>query len=159
MRQTTVFTLKISLAISLAIILRLSPLVTAANASASLMPALIRTSSSTPLPITVWPLNCGSRRWKESLLWSMTDTVCPALDIMLASIAPTRPHPRITIFMSCLHDRSGGYLLARTDHSDKLTCYLILYHIYIEDALRRRRRNFSLKVGECRSQLYVASIR
>src|SRR5258708_9280024 len=37
-----------------------------------------------------------------SLIWSSTDTLCPERSSMLASVDPTRPHPRITTFTSFL---------------------------------------------------------
>src|SRR5260370_7689354 len=93
---------------------RLSPLVTATNVSASLIPARIITSSSTPLPRMVSPPNSGLKRWKESLLWSITATVCPERSSMVASIDPTRPHPRITTFTSFLlviNEESCSYVI------------------------------------------------
>src|SRR5205807_1881818 len=88
----------------------LSPLVTAANASASWMPARMSTSSLTPLPTISSPLNSTGRRLKDSLLWSMIETVCPARSIMVASVAPTRPQPRITTFICRCGEKSCSLL-------------------------------------------------
>ena len=76
--------------------LELSPLETAANASALSMPASCRTSRSKPMPITLVPLKEGPRRRNESALLSMTETVWLRSSRLRARVLPTRPHPMIT---------------------------------------------------------------
>src|SRR5438105_9258754 len=76
--------------------LELSPLDTAANASASSMPASTSVSRSKPTPVTVRPAKSGPSRRKASALWSTTATECPAASRLCAIVDPTRPHPMIT---------------------------------------------------------------
>src|SRR2546423_1627358 len=63
--------------------LRLSPLVTAAKASAFVIPARFRISSSVPVPPTFSPRKSGARGWKGSLLGSLILTRCPALSLLV----------------------------------------------------------------------------
>src|SRR5215204_6492915 len=77
--------------------LELSPLETAANPSASVMPASKRTSRSNPTPFTVLPEKSGPKRRKESGSRSMTATVCPRFSRLRARLDPTRPQPMITM--------------------------------------------------------------
>src|SRR6476619_3637920 len=76
--------------------LELSPLETAANASARRMPAFSRTSWSKPYPVTLSPLNPGPRRRKAYGSLSMTETVWLRSSRLRASVEPTRPQPMIT---------------------------------------------------------------
>ncbi len=76
--------------------LELSPLETAAKASASSMPASARTSWSKPMPITLVPLNEGPSRRNASGLVSMTETVWWRSSRLRARVLPTRPQPMIT---------------------------------------------------------------
>src|SRR5215211_5896046 len=77
--------------------LELSPLETAANPSASVMPASKSTSRSNPTPFTVLPEKSGPKRRKESGSRSMTATVCPRFSRLRARLDPTRPQPMITM--------------------------------------------------------------
>src|SRR3954451_6290012 len=76
--------------------LELSPLDTAANASADSMPARSRTPWSKPMPVTFVPPKDGPSRRNASGLLSMTDTVWLRSSRLRASVDPTRPHPMIT---------------------------------------------------------------
>src|SRR4051795_9455388 len=96
MRATTWSIPKVSRATRAAMMLELSPLETAANASARRMPAFSSTSWSKPYPVTFSPLNPGPSRRKESGSLSMTDTVWLRSSRLRASVEPTRPHPMIT---------------------------------------------------------------
>ena len=75
----------------------LSPLDTAAKASARSMPASMSTSRSKPTPVTVSPAKSGPRRRNASGFWSMTATEWPRLSRLCARVEPTRPHPMITM--------------------------------------------------------------
>ena len=77
--------------------LELSPLLTAANASARSMPASVSTSRSKPMPVTFLPLNGEPSLRNASGSWSMTATEWPWSSRMWASVEPTRPHPMITM--------------------------------------------------------------
>src|SRR5947209_2429060 len=99
MRVITRGTLKISRAIWAAMMLRLSPLVREAKPSAVSMPARRSTSSSMPFPSIISPLKSLPSRSKACRLLSITVTWCPARERALATIAPTRPQPTITIFI------------------------------------------------------------
>src|SRR3989440_13895 len=77
--------------------LELSPLDTAANASACSIPAVIRTSRSNPIPVTVSPVNSEPSRRKASASWSTTATACPRASRVCARVEPTRPQPMITM--------------------------------------------------------------
>src|ERR1700730_16247169 len=99
MRVITRGTLKISLAIWAAMMLRLSPLVSEAKPSADSIPAWRSTSSSIPLPSTISPAKSLPSRSKACRLLSITVTWCPALERARAAMAPTRPQPTMTSFM------------------------------------------------------------
>src|SRR5215216_2326492 len=77
--------------------LELSPLDTAANPSASSMPASSSTSRSKPTPLTVLPAKSGPSRRKASESRSITATVWPRFSRLLARVDPTRPQPMITM--------------------------------------------------------------
>src|SRR5438445_6897506 len=104
MRATTRGTLKMCLATWEAMMLRLSPSVTATNPSASSMPALRSTSASVPFPTTWFPLkslvstprDAARENWLGSL--SMITTSWPALSMSAASCEPTRPQPTMRSF-------------------------------------------------------------
>src|SRR5487761_638709 len=104
MRATTFGTLKMCLATCEAMMLRLSPSVTATKPSASSMPARRRTSASVPLPTTWLPLKSLVRMPREAARenWlgsrSMITTSWPALSISAASWEPTRPQPTMRSF-------------------------------------------------------------
>ena len=74
MRAATRETPNVSRASRAEMMLELSPLETAANASARSMPAWRSTSSSKPTPVTVVPAKSGPSRRKASASWSMTAT-------------------------------------------------------------------------------------
>src|SRR4051794_12866413 len=74
----------------------LSPLDTAAKASADSMPARSSTLWSKPMPVTLVPLNEGPSRRNASGSLSMTDTVWLRSSRLRASVEPTRPQPMIT---------------------------------------------------------------
>src|SRR5579864_1703899 len=88
----------------------LSPLVVAANPPARSIPAFRKISSSIPMPRIVLPLKPSLRRRNASGSRSMIVTECPSDSSIEASIAPTRPHPRITTCIAC------GSLLSRARH-------------------------------------------
>src|SRR5438309_674366 len=104
MRQTTRGTLKMCFAICAAMMLRLSPSVTATKPSASSTPARRKTSASVPLPTTWLPLkslvstprDAARENWLGSL--SMITTSWPALSMSAASCEPTRPQPTMRGF-------------------------------------------------------------
>src|SRR6266851_5745387 len=97
MRATTRGTLKTCLAICEAMMLRLSPSVTATKPSASSIPARRSTSASVPLPTTWSPLKslvstpreAARENWFGSR--SMITTWWPDLSISAAICDPTRP--------------------------------------------------------------------
>ncbi len=72
----------------------LSPLETAANASARSIPASTSTSRSKPIPVTVSPVKSGPSRRNASGFWSMTATVWPRdLEVLREGRAdPPTPH-------------------------------------------------------------------
>src|SRR6476619_2539626 len=86
----------VSRATRAAMMLELSPLETAANASAVSIPARSRTPWSKPIPVTLVPLKDGPSRRNASGLLSITDTVWLRSSRERASAEPTRPHPMIT---------------------------------------------------------------
>src|SRR3954453_22063439 len=96
MRATTCWIPKLSRATRAAMMLELSPLETAANASASSMPARSRTVWSNPMPVTFVPLKEGPRRRNASGLLSMIETSCRRSSRDFASVEPTRPQPMMT---------------------------------------------------------------
>src|SRR5581483_8255643 len=71
----------------------LSPLVTAATASASRTPACSRWSRSNPKPSTARPLHRSGKRRKALRFLSMMATEWPASSRATASSDPTRPQP------------------------------------------------------------------
>src|SRR5581483_7766242 len=99
MRVITWGTLKMVRTSCDTMMLRLSPSVVAQKSSACSMPARRRTSSSIPSPMKVLPLNPWLSRRNASLLRSITLMTCPASSMMLASVDPTRPQPKITMFI------------------------------------------------------------
>src|SRR4051794_33582234 len=96
MRATTRSTPKVSRATRAIMMFELSPLVTAATAPASRIPASWSRSRSKPMPLTVLPAKAGPRRLNASARRSITATVCPAFKTFCASEEPTRPHPTTT---------------------------------------------------------------
>src|SRR4051812_40826312 len=76
--------------------LELSPLDTAANASALSMPARSSTPWSNPMPVTFVPLKEGPSRRNASGLLSITETVWSRSSRLRANVDPTRPQPMIT---------------------------------------------------------------
>src|SRR3989440_11926900 len=97
MRATTRSTPNVSRASRAEMMLELSPLDTAANASAFSIPAAIMTSRSNPMPVTVRPVNSEPSRRKASGSWSMTATEWPRASRVCARVEPTRPQPMITM--------------------------------------------------------------
>src|SRR6201987_1050952 len=87
--------------------LELSPDDTAANASASSIPALSSTSRSKPRPTTRSPAKSGLSRPKALLSLSITATSWPRRDIPSANDDPTRPHP-ITTTRTCGSSREDA---------------------------------------------------
>src|SRR3954467_5781941 len=87
---------KVSRATRAAMMLELSPLETAAKASARRIPAFSSTSWSKPCPVILSPLKPGPSRRNASGSLSMTDTVWLRSSRLRASVEPTRPHPMIT---------------------------------------------------------------
>src|SRR5436309_2164428 len=104
MRVTTCGTLNTCLAIWEAMMLRLSPSVTATKPSAFSMPARRRTSTSVPLPTTWSPrksrVSTPREAAREKALGSRSTitTSWPALSMLAAICEPTRPHPTISSF-------------------------------------------------------------
>src|SRR5580693_211506 len=97
MRAATCWTPNVSRATRAAIMLELSPLLTAAKPSARSIPARESTSRSKPIPVTRSPLKDGRSLRNASGSRSMTATVFPRSSRMWASVEPTRPQPMITI--------------------------------------------------------------
>src|SRR6266498_355949 len=103
MRATTRETPYVSRASRAEMMLELSPLDTAANASARSMPAARSTSRSKPMPVTVIPPNSELSLRNASAFWSITATECPRASRLWARVEPRRPHPMITTCkISCL---------------------------------------------------------
>ena len=96
MRATTCWTPKVSRATRAAMMLELSPLLTAAKAPAESTPASSSVCRSKPSPVTWRPVNSGPSRRKASGSWSMTATLCPTSSSRLAMAEPTRPQPITT---------------------------------------------------------------
>src|SRR6516164_7848453 len=97
MRAATRSTPNDSRATRAEITLELSPLLTAANAVASRIPAASRTVWSKPMPVIFLPLKEERNFRNASGSWSITATECPRSSRMWASVEPTRPHPMITM--------------------------------------------------------------
>src|SRR3954454_9853767 len=76
--------------------LELSPLETAAKASAFSMSARSSTVWSKPIPVTLVPLKEGPSRRNASGLLSMIETSCSRSSRDFASVEPTRPQPMMT---------------------------------------------------------------
>src|SRR5271156_4440930 len=74
----------------------LSPLVTAASASAPTAPARSRSSRSNPEPMIRSPANTSGSRRKALAVRSMMATVWPSPTKDVAKPDPTRPHPTTT---------------------------------------------------------------
>src|SRR4051794_20538912 len=96
MRAATCSTPNVSRATRAARMLELSPLLTAAKAYASRMPAAMRVSRSKPMPVTVWPSNEVPRRRNDEASESMMATSWPLRPRVRARVEPTRPHPMMT---------------------------------------------------------------
>src|SRR5215218_10334195 len=119
---------KVSRATRAAMMLELSPLDTAANASARRMPAFSRTCWSKPMPATLSPLKPGPSLRNASGALSMTETVWLRSSRLRARVEPTRPHPMITTCtgetVSCplvgVGDVSKRILLGRKLRSSQL---------------------------------------
>src|SRR5918994_7460589 len=86
----------VSRATRAAMMLELSPLDTAANASARRMPAFSGTCWSKPIPATLSPLNPGPSLRNASGALSITATVWLRSSRLRARVEPTRPQPMIT---------------------------------------------------------------
>jgi len=97
MRATTRSTPNDSLATRAAMTLELSPLLTAAKASACSMPASVRISLSKPIPVIRAPLNPDRSLRNASGSLSMTATEWPWSSRIWATVDPTRPHPMMTM--------------------------------------------------------------
>src|SRR5438874_1810786 len=93
--------------------LELSPLVTAASACASRMPACSRWSRSKPKPSTARPVNRSGRRRKALRFLAITATVWPSDSRVTASSDPTRPHPTTT---TCMAVHATRRPVVRTTH-------------------------------------------
>src|SRR3954470_5344975 len=115
---------KVSRATRAAMMLELSPLETAANASAVSMPARSSTPWSKPMPVTLVPLKDGPSRRNASGLLSMTDTVWLRSSRLRASVDPTRPQPMITTCTQRTLLRGGRPL--RRQRSDRGLALLIV---------------------------------
>src|SRR6204780_1525087 len=107
MRAATLCTLNVSRATRAAMMLELSPLLTAAKASARSMPAWVRTALSKPTPVTRSPLNAEPSLRNASGSRSMTETVLSRSSRMWASVDPTRPQPMITMCMTVPPRQAG----------------------------------------------------
>src|SRR6266566_380871 len=77
--------------------LELSPLLTAANASARSTPAFVSVVRSKPTPVIWSPAKSGPSRRKAAGFWSMIDTEYPARSSLRARLEPTRPQPITTM--------------------------------------------------------------
>ena len=78
--------------------LELSPLETAANASARSAPASTSTSRWKPCPTTWRPRKSGPSRRNACASLSITATSCPSRSRLAPSDEPTRPHPMTTTY-------------------------------------------------------------
>src|SRR5439155_3172520 len=110
MRATTLGISYVSRAMRAVRMLELSPLVTAARAPASRIPACSRCSRSKPNPSTARPVKRSGRRRKALRFLSMTATVWFWASSSAASSEPTRPHPTTTTCMrTSKHGRPPGH--------------------------------------------------
>src|SRR5699024_9192100 len=96
MRATTFVTPNCSRATRAEMMLELSPLETAANASAESMAARWMTARAKPRPVTVKPVYDGASRRNASGFWSIKRAEWSRASRFRASVDPTRPHPMIT---------------------------------------------------------------
>src|ERR671917_333626 len=112
MRATTVSIPKCSRAIRAHRMFELSPLVTAARAPASSMPAAWRSSRSCPSPATALPEKFSGRRRNWAGFLSMMATEWPIGSRAAARPEPTRPHPTTMTCTGPLHSPRGR----RTSH-------------------------------------------
>ena len=90
---------KVSRATRAVRMLELSPLVTAAIAAASRMPACSSRSRSKPTPTTCWPPKPSCRRRNAFGSLSTTATEWPLSSMIRARPEPTRPQPTMTTCM------------------------------------------------------------
>src|SRR6478609_8353498 len=134
MRATTCWIPKVSRATRAAMMLELSPLETAAKASARRMPAFSRTSWSKPWPVILSPLNPGPRRRNASGSASMIDTVWLRSSRLRASVEPTRPQPMIT---TCTGQTLLGLRLLRRGCTARHTVGLAFPDVSIGDVSKR----------------------
>src|SRR6478752_5417188 len=134
MRATTCWIPNVSRATRAAMMLELSPLETAANASARRMPAFSRTSWSKPCPVILSPLNPGPTRRNASGSASMIDTVWLRSSRLRASVEPTRPQPMIT---TCTGQTLLGLRLLRRGCTARHTVGLAFPVVGIGDVSKR----------------------
>src|SRR3990172_4434758 len=100
--------------------LSVSEFVTAANPSASLIPARSSISSTSTSPSMVLPRNSEDSPLRASRLLSITTTLCPFLYRRKASSEPTRPHPITKKFINFLLRKTAdhsGYLVRDISHN------------------------------------------
>src|SRR5450759_3402601 len=97
MRAATLCTPNVSRATLAAMLLELSPLLTAAQASARSTPAWVSTARSKPIPVTRSPLNPEPSLRNASGSLSMTETALSRSSRLWASVDPPRPQPMITM--------------------------------------------------------------
>src|SRR3954453_12233133 len=145
-RATTCWIPKVSRATRAAMMLELSPLDTAANASAVSMPARSSTPWSKPMPVTLVPLKDGPSRRNASGLLSITDTVCSRSSRLRANVAPTRPQPMITTCTQRTLLRAGGPLRV-----EPRECGLAFHVVGVGDVSKRillGRKLRSTQLGE-----------
>ena len=102
--------------------LALSNCVTAAKTSHSSTPARTSTSSSKPTPWMVEPLKLRPRLAKASAERSITHTLLPLSDSMLASCDPTRPHPMTMTLLNL----TSFYEKRARDNPSPLSIYPVL---------------------------------
>src|SRR3954464_13006579 len=129
-----------------AIMLELSPLETAAYASAVSMPARSSTPWSKPMPVTFVPLKEGPNRRNASGLLSMTDTVWLRSSRLRASVDPTRPQPMITTCTQRTLLRCGRPL--RRQRSDRGLALLIVGVGDVSKRILLGRKLRSTQLGE-----------
>src|SRR3954465_2687942 len=126
--------------------LELSPLDTAANASAVSMPARSSTPWSKPMPVTLVPLKDGPSRRNASGLLSITDTGWSRSSGLRANVDPTRPQPMITTCTQRTLLRAGGPLRV-----EPRECGLAFHVVGVGDVSKRillGRKLRSTQLGE-----------
>src|SRR3954465_11830934 len=126
--------------------LELSPLDTAANASAVSMPARSSTPWSKPMPVTLVPLKDGPSRRNASGLLSITDTGWSRSSRLRANVDPTRPQPMITTCTQRTLLRAGGPLRV-----EPRECGLAFHVVGVGDVSKRillGRKLRSTQLGE-----------